>query len=48
MRVLLYKELLDNAQRIYSEYLDKRKETGRIQKLLNPQALSGLGLKIDL
>lgn len=35
MRVLLYKELLDNAQRIYSEYLNKRKETGRIQKLLN-------------
>ena len=35
MRVLLYKELLENAQRIYREYLDKRKESGRIQKLLN-------------
>ena len=34
MRVLLYKELLENAQRIYREYLDKRKDTGRIQKLL--------------
>ena len=35
MRVLLYKELLDNAQRIYKEYLDKRKTSGRIQRLLN-------------
>ena len=35
MRVLLYKELLENSQRIYREYLDRRKETGRIQKLLN-------------
>lgn len=35
MRVLLYKELLDNTHRIYSEYLVKRKETGRIQRLLN-------------
>lgn len=35
MRVLLYKELLDNAQRIYKEYLEKRKDSGRIQRLLN-------------
>jgi hypothetical protein len=35
MRVLLYKELLDNAQRIYKEYLDKRKDSGRILRLLN-------------
>ena len=35
MRVLLYKELLDNTRHIYSEYLKKRKETGRIQRLLN-------------
>lgn len=35
MRVLLYSELLANANRIYKEYLDKRKETGRIQRLLN-------------
>ncbi len=34
MRVLLYKELLENAQRIYKEYLEKRKDTGRIQRLL--------------
>ncbi len=34
MRVLLYKELLDNAQRIYKEYLEKRKDKGRIMKLL--------------
>ena len=35
MRVLLYKELLDNTRHIYSEYLVQRKETGRIQRLLN-------------
>lgn len=35
MRVLLYKELLDSTRRIYSEYLVQRKETGRIQRLLN-------------
>ena len=35
MRVLLYKELLENAQRIYKEYLEKRKASGRIQRLLN-------------
>lgn len=34
MRVLLYKELLENAQRIYKEYLDKRKDSGRILRLL--------------
>ena len=34
MRVLLYKELLDNAQRIYKEYLEKRKDKGRIMRLL--------------
>lgn len=34
MRVLLYKELLDNARRVYSEYLEQRQSTGRIQKLL--------------
>jgi hypothetical protein len=35
MRVLLYKELLDNTRRIYREYLIQRKTTGRIQQLLN-------------
>jgi len=34
MRVLLYKELLENAQRIYKEYLEKRKDKGRIMRLL--------------
>ena len=35
MRVLLYSELLENANRIYKQYLKKREETGRIQQLLN-------------
>lgn len=35
MRALLYRELLDNSRKIYGEYLEKRKETGRIRKLLN-------------
>jgi hypothetical protein len=35
MRVLLYSELLANANRIYKQYLKKREETGRIQQLLN-------------
>ncbi|KXK55483.1 MAG: DNA mismatch repair protein [Chlorobi bacterium OLB7] len=35
MRILLYSELLDNARRVYSEYLEQRQSTGRIQKLLD-------------
>lgn len=35
MRVLLYNELLNNANRIYKEYLKKREDTGRIQQLLS-------------
>ena len=35
MRVLLYKELITNARRVYKEYLVKRKETGRIQQILD-------------
>ena len=34
MRALLYRELLDNSRRVYGEYLEKRKKTGRIQRLL--------------
>jgi len=34
MRALLYRELLDNSRKIYGEYLEKRKTTGRTQKLL--------------
>ena len=34
MRVLLYSELLENANRIYKQYLKKREEAGRIQQLL--------------
>jgi hypothetical protein len=35
MRVLLYSELLESANRVYKEYLDKRKDTGRVQRLLS-------------
>jgi hypothetical protein len=34
MRALLYHELLDNSRKVYGEYLEKRKKTGRIQRLL--------------
>jgi hypothetical protein len=34
MRVLQYSELLENANRVYKEYLDKRRDTGRVQRLL--------------
>ncbi len=35
MRVLSYQELMTNSRRIYAEYLSKKNETGRIQKLLS-------------
>ncbi|MDH5670089.1 MAG: hypothetical protein OEY86_18980, partial [Nitrospira sp.] len=34
MRVSLYQELLDNAHRAYKEFLDKRREQGRLSRLL--------------
>ena len=34
MRVMLYGELLDNAYRAYKEFIDKRKEAGRLGRLL--------------
>lgn len=34
MRVLLYKELLDNAHRAYKEFIDRRGERGRLARLL--------------
>ena len=34
MRALLYRELLDSARRVYGEYLEKRKKTGRIRNIL--------------
>lgn len=30
MRVVLYQELLQNAHRAYKEFIDKRKQTGRL------------------
>lgn len=34
MRVLLYQELLDNAHRAYKDFLGKRRERGRLARLL--------------
>jgi hypothetical protein len=34
MRVELYQELLDNAHRAYKEFIDKRKQAGRLSRIL--------------
>ena len=44
IRVVLYQELIENAERSYSAFLEKRKEAGRIfeliQKIDNPEETS--------
>ena len=34
IRVITYHQLITDAQNMYQQYLDKQKEKGRIQKLL--------------
>jgi hypothetical protein len=42
MRVVLYQELLDNAHRAYKEFIDKRKVSGRLSRVLESIEKSSL------